>query len=115
MQAQENILGTKKTSAHASAGQNDLLARIYREYPNDVFELIASICLTGWGGGGLNIFRLANKRCKQATESCTKRLTNLSKEDGPDLLPITVRDAGGLSGYDATVASSEAWMDAPLD
>ena len=59
-----------------------------------MFELILSKCYDldeiGWGKGGLNSFRLANKRLKQVVESCTTRLTNRQEEDGLDSLPIPI-------------------------
>ena len=71
-----------------------LLRRVYDEAPDDVFELIVSECCDfgddGCGRGGLNAFRLANKRLKQVVESCTTMLTNRQKEDGPDSLPIPI-------------------------
>ena len=70
-----------------------LLRQVYHEAPDDVFELIVSECcdLDGrWGRGGLNAFRLANRRLKQVVESCTTRLTNDNEEDGPDSLPIPI-------------------------
>ena len=69
------------------------LRQVYHEAPDDVFELIVSECcdLDGrWGLGGLNAFRLANKRLKQVVESCTIMLTNQQEEDGPESLPIPV-------------------------
>jgi hypothetical protein len=45
-----------------------LLRQVYHEAPDDVFELILSLCCQvvgeGWGLGGLNAFRLANKRLR---------------------------------------------------
>ena len=71
-----------------------LLRQVYHEAPDDVFELILSKCYDldeiGWGKGGLNSFRLANKRLKQVVESCTTRLTGQQEEDGPDSLPIPI-------------------------
>ena len=59
-----------------------------------MFELIVFKCSdvdkNGWGRGGLNAFRLANKRLKQVVESCTISLTSKQKEDGPDSFPIPV-------------------------
>ena len=69
-----------------------LLRQVYHEAPDDVFELIVSKCSDvydhGWGWGGLNAFRLANKRLKRVVESCTTVLANRQYEDGPDSLPI---------------------------
>ena len=79
-----------------------LLRQVYHEAPDDVFELIVSEFSlqldlhenerghSRWGKGGLNSLRLANKRLKQVVESCTTRLTNEQKEDGPDSLPIPI-------------------------
>ena len=71
-----------------------LLRQVYHEAPDDVFELIVLKCCdvdgNGWGRGGLNSFRLANKRLKQVVESCTTRLTNLLEDDRPDSLPIPI-------------------------
>ena len=71
-----------------------LLRQVYHEAPNDVFELIVSKCsdkdVNGWGLGGLNAFRLVNKRCKQVVESCTTMLVNQQEVDGPDSLPIPI-------------------------
>ena len=71
-----------------------LLRQVYHEAPDDVFELIVSKCKKveeyGWGLGGLNAFRLVNKRCKQVVESCTTILTNRQQADGPDSLPIPI-------------------------
>ena len=71
-----------------------LLRQVYHEAPDDVFELIVSKCYdldeNRLGRGGLNAFRLANKRLKQVVESCTTRLVNRQKEDGPDSLPIPI-------------------------
>ena len=78
-----------------------LLRQIYSEAPNDVFELIVSKCSDvdekGWGHGGLNAFRLANKRLKRIVESCATRLTNQDgwdgpETDGPDSLPINLSE-----------------------
>ena len=88
MQIRGRTLGGKNTSQREI---DQFLARVYHEAPDDVFELIVSICskvVHGWGLGGLNAFRLANKRLKQIVESCTTVLTNEQKEDGPDALPI---------------------------
>jgi len=56
-----------------------LLRQIYHEAPDDVFELIVSHCCQlneyGWGLGGLNAFRLANKRLKQVVDSCTTMIS----------------------------------------
>lgn len=87
MQTQEKTLDTKSSSA----GQIDLgLAKIYHEAPDDVFEVIVSKLLYVRVMWSLNIFRLVNKRCKRFAESCTTRLTNVDKEDGPGYLPITI-------------------------
>jgi hypothetical protein len=55
-----------------------LLRQVYHEAPDDVFELIVSLCCQvyggGWGLGGLNAFRLANKRLEQVVESCTSQI-----------------------------------------
>ena len=63
-----------------------LLRQVYHEAPDDVFELIVSMCCklneNGWGLGGLNAFRLANKRLKQVVESCTTMITNELEDDG---------------------------------
>ena len=71
-----------------------LLRQVYHEAPDDVFELVVSKCYkldeVGWGLGGLNAFRLVNKRCKQVVESCTTMLVNLQEVDGPDSLPIPI-------------------------
>ena len=71
-----------------------LLRQVYHEAPDDVLELIVSKCFKldedDIGRGGLNAFRLANKRLQQVAESCTTKLTNWQKEDGPDSLPIHV-------------------------
>ena len=40
--------------------------------------------------GGLNAFRLANKRLKQVVESCTTMISIDQGEDGPDSLPIPI-------------------------
>jgi hypothetical protein len=90
------FLGARSTSQR----ETDLfLARIYHEAPNDVFELIVSLCSEDrrsvleyglWKSGGLNPFRLTNKRCKRVVDSCTNQLSNRQKGDGPDLLPIPI-------------------------
>jgi hypothetical protein len=71
-----------------------LLRQVYHEAPDDVFELIVSKCRlwneNGWGKGGLNAFRLANKRLKQVVESCTTIIMNELEADGPDSLPIPI-------------------------
>jgi hypothetical protein len=71
-----------------------LLRQVYHEAPDDVFELIVSKCCQlnddGWGLGGLNAFRLANKRLKQVVESCTTMIMNELEADGPDSLPIPI-------------------------
>jgi hypothetical protein len=68
-----------------------LLRQVYHEAP-DVFEMIVSKCCRFdeiiWGLGGLNAFRLANKRFKQVIESCTTM--NRQQEDGPDSLPVNI-------------------------
>jgi hypothetical protein len=64
-----------------------LLRRIYREAPDDIFELIVSKCFDGNQKGSLNFFRLVNKRCKQIIESRTTKLINESVENGPATLP----------------------------
>ena len=66
-----------------------LLRQVYHEAPNDAFELIITEGSRRWGIGGLNFFRLANKRLKKVVESCSTRLTNL-QEDGPDSLRHTL-------------------------
>ena len=70
------------------------LSQVYHEAPDDVFELIVSKCSDvdehGWGRGGLNALRLANNRCKKVAESCTTKLTNLQREDGPFSLPVSM-------------------------
>ena len=79
----------KKRAAIMAAMQGDferlsLLRQVYHEAPDDVFELIVSKCCQfdkyGWGLGGFNAFRLANKRLKQVAESCTLPL-NTSEPD----------------------------------
>ena len=91
MQTRGRTLGSKTTSKQEI---DRFLARIYHEAPDDVFELIVSKCrkivVYRWELGGLNAFRLANKRCKQAVESCTTSLMNRLEEDGPDSLPIPI-------------------------
>ena len=59
-----------------------LLRQVYHEAPDDVFELIVSKSSDIYCRGGLNAFRLANKRLKRVVESCTTKLTNLQIEDG---------------------------------
>ena len=63
-----------------------LLRQFYHEAPDDVFELIVSICRD------VNAFRLVNKRFKQIVESCTTKLTNLHQQRdlGPESLPVTL-------------------------
>ena len=73
-----------------------LLRQVYHEAPDDVFELIASNCSGIYGRGGLNASRLANKSLKQVVESCTTKLTNRHREDGPDSLPIPIIHRGGM-------------------
>jgi hypothetical protein len=90
MQIQGRMLGASTTSLR----EIDLfLARIYHEAPDDVFELVVSKCgevELGWGRGGLNAFRLANKRCLQVVWLCATRLTYLQVEDEPESLPIPI-------------------------
>ena len=77
------LLQQKKTETEGgskvAAMQRDfeslpLLRQVYHEAPDDVFELIVSKCYdldeNRWGRGGLNSFRLANKRLKKVVESC---------------------------------------------
>ena len=64
------------------------LQRIYHDAPDDVFELIISLSInedSNMGKGGLNGFRLVNKRLKRVVESCTTRL-QLFRGGGPDSL-----------------------------
>ena len=79
--------------------QLPFLRQVYHEAPDDVFELILSKCsdidISGWGMGGLNAFRLANKQLKHVSDSCTTRLAKRQVEDGqePDgssILPIPI-------------------------
>ena len=56
--------------------QNELLARIYHEAPDDIFELIMSKISNKYGRGRFNVFRLVSKRCKQLVESCTTSIAN---------------------------------------
>ena len=80
-----------------------LLRQVYHEAPHDVFELIVSKCSEldvikrSWvlpSRGGLNAFRLANKRLKQVVESCTTKISNyqdvyrIIRMYGPDSLPM---------------------------
>lgn len=71
-----------------------LLRRAYHEAPNDVLELILSKCsqvdFKGWGSGGLNAFRLANRRLKLVIESFATILTNQLRDNGPESLPIPI-------------------------
>ena len=71
-----------------------LLRQVYHKAPDDVFELIVSKCSDvdkkGWVRGGLNAFRLANKRLKQVVESCTTKISNYQDVYGPDSLPIPI-------------------------
>jgi hypothetical protein len=89
----------EKVAAILAAMQRDLarlplLRQIYHEALDDVFELIVSKCCQldeyGLGLGGLNAFRLANKRFEKVVESCTTRLTNPQEADGPDSLPLSI-------------------------
>ena len=69
---------TRKTKPMPVSSQEeiDFLIRIYHEAPNDVLELILSQT-SGWlgkAGGGLNIFRLVNKRIKELVENCCNRV-----------------------------------------
>ena len=91
MQTRGRTLGGKATSQKEI---DSFLRQVYHEAPDDVFELIVSKCSdidgNGSGRGGLNSFRLASKRLKQVVESCTTKLINRQREDGPDSLPIPI-------------------------
>jgi len=64
---------------------------IYHEAPNDIMELIVTLCSDldeeGYGRGGMNALRLASKRLKQVVESWATRLTH-GEWDGTESLPI---------------------------
>ena len=68
-----------------------LLERFYREAPNDILEnillIFSDVDENGQGKGGLNVFRLVNKRLMHGVEACATRITCF-KIDGRASLPI---------------------------
>lgn len=71
-----------------------LLRQIYNEAPDDVLGLILSKCsdeeFLGIGMGGLNPFRLANKRLMKVVESFTTKLTDRQEANGRGSLPVPI-------------------------
>lgn len=77
---------------------------IYHIAPLDILELIVMSCSDLENGhdpcepcfpktaasGGLNAFRLANKRLKDIAEACTRMLSNHATEDGHDSIPTEI-------------------------
>ena len=78
-------------SAMQEIGEIVFLRHLYHDIPNDLFELIISLFSdvneNGRERGGLNIFRLVNKRLKQVVESCATKLRNPSGSEGTTDLP----------------------------